>query len=164
WRRLAHLGASRGPRWWVRYSPPFFGLAAAALLPNARRAVASNLRRIRGDKGRVRDALDVAHPFTTYAGCLAESLANGPNNAAAHLRKGGFVAIQLDRTPPGMRARAVTLFGAPGSIPEGPLRLAAAARVPIVPMFCARLGFRQYVIQLSEPFFVTSRASADLDL
>ena len=28
WRRLAHWGASRGPEWWVRYSPPVFGWAA----------------------------------------------------------------------------------------------------------------------------------------
>jgi KDO2-lipid IV(A) lauroyltransferase len=81
WRRLAHLGASRGPEWWVRYSPPFFGLAAALLVPGARRAVRDNLRRVRGRRAPLREALDVAHTFTSYAGCLAEVLASGSKNA-----------------------------------------------------------------------------------
>jgi KDO2-lipid IV(A) lauroyltransferase len=251
WRRLAYLGASRGPRWWVRYSPPFFGLAAAALLPGARRAVGANLRRVRGEANAMRHALDVAHTFTTYAGCLAESLSNGSKNVEspdvialgeahlvkalsggrgavfvtahtagwdivgplvmlhharevllvmeaerdgaarrlhdearrasglsvvhvgddplaslsllAHLRRGGIVALQLDRVPPGMRAREVVMFGGPAHVPEGPLRLAQAAGVPIVPLFCARLGFRRYLIELTEPVYVRTRSSAELD-
>ena len=43
WRKLAHWGASKGPEWWVRYSPPVFGWAAAMLVPEARRAVIANL-------------------------------------------------------------------------------------------------------------------------
>jgi KDO2-lipid IV(A) lauroyltransferase len=74
WRRLAHAGASRGPEWFRRYAPPLFGLAFAAALPNVRHAIASNLRRVRGDTGRVREAIDVARTFASYASCLAEAL------------------------------------------------------------------------------------------
>ncbi len=81
WRRLARLGAMHLPVFWVRHSPAFFGLAAAALVPSARRAVAANLERSRGASGRIRRALDVAHTFTTYAGCLAEGLSSGSPNA-----------------------------------------------------------------------------------
>jgi lauroyl/myristoyl acyltransferase len=81
WRRLARFGAAHMPLWWMRYSPPLFGLAAAALVPEARRAVAQNLLRVRGPKGPVRDALDVADTFATYASCLSETLAYGSKNA-----------------------------------------------------------------------------------
>ena len=81
-RRLAYLGAAHGPRWWLRYSPPFFGLAAAALLPSARRAIHDSLRRARGEVGALRDAVDIGSTFATYAGCLAEGLAQGSANFA----------------------------------------------------------------------------------
>jgi lauroyl/myristoyl acyltransferase len=77
---MAALGARRFPRWWMRYSPPVFGLAAAALMPDARRAVRENLERIRGPASRWRDALETAETFTTYASCLTESLAQGSKN------------------------------------------------------------------------------------
>jgi phosphatidylinositol dimannoside acyltransferase len=77
---MARFGASRMPEWWMRYSPPFFGLAAAAFVPRARKAVLSNLRRIRGPKTPLRDALEVAETFTTYACCLSEALAFGSKN------------------------------------------------------------------------------------
>src|SRR3954463_13845422 len=76
WRRLAHWGASRGPEWWVRYSPPVFGCAAAALVPSARQAVLRNLRRIRGPASAATDARDVLATFSNYASCLAEVLSN----------------------------------------------------------------------------------------
>jgi phosphatidylinositol dimannoside acyltransferase len=235
----------------MRYSPPFFGLAAAALLPSARRAISASLRRTRGSAGPVRDAIDVARTFATYAGALAEGLASGSKNAQTpratvhgerhleglrrgvgavvvtahtagweivgpmlssdtgapimlamqaerderaralhdesrrarglqvahvggdplaslpllrHVRGGGVAALQLDRIPPGMRAREVRLFGAPGKIPEGPLRIAQLAGVPILPIFCARLGFNAYEIEISAPVDVPRRASpAELD-
>lgn len=73
-RRLAHLGASRGPEWLRRYSPPLFGCAAALAIPKARQAVLANLRRIRGKASPARDAIDVARTFSGYASCLAEVL------------------------------------------------------------------------------------------
>ena len=82
WRRLAAMGARRFPRWWMRYSPPIFGLAAAIAMPTARRAVRRNLERIRGPAPRWRDTLETAQTFTTYASCLSETLARGSKNEA----------------------------------------------------------------------------------
>jgi lauroyl/myristoyl acyltransferase len=251
WRRLARFGAARGPEWWVRYSPPVFGLAAAVLAPSARRAVRANLARVRGERGVLRDSLDVARTFTTYAGCLAEVLSGGSKNerlpdavlcgqhnldvalekaaglvvVTAHtagwesvgplltrqhghevtmvmtpepddgarqmqdgaraaaglrvahvgdvlgslallqaLRRGGAVALQIDRFPPAIRTRRVSLLGAPGAIPEGPLRLAAASGAPIVPVFTARSGYRSYLIDVRPPVFLPRRPTdAQLD-
>ncbi len=240
WRKLARLGAARGPEWWVRYSPAFFGVAAAVAVPQARRRVQSNLVRVRGPRNPLRDVIDVARTFATYAGCLAEVLSNdsknerratavlrgdhnittarargkgivlvtahtagwevlGPllqrrnrhnldvvmvmkpeadeaarklhdgarlaaGNKVSHvgdpfaslellreLRKGSIVALQLDRVPPGMKTRAVTLFGQPDVIPEGPLRLAAVSGAPLFPMFSARTGYREYVVDARPP-------------
>jgi KDO2-lipid IV(A) lauroyltransferase len=255
WRRLAHLGASRGPEWWVRFSPPVFGIAAAIAVPSARRAVRANLRRLRGEGGPLRDALDVGRTFATYASCHAEVLSHGSKNAreptatvlgranvdaalgddarasgavivTAHtagwetvgpllrrdkrrdvimvmaregdaramelhdaaraaaglkvvhvgdplsslvllreLRRGAVVAIQIDRVPRELRTRAVSFLGGPGAIPEGPLRLAAAAGAPILPLFCARVGYRDYLIDARPPIVLPPRPTeADLDL
>ena len=82
WRRMASLGAQRLPSWWVRYTPPVFGVAAAVALPDARRAVRSNLRRIRGPRPLYRDVIDTTRTFASYAGCLAETLASGSKNDA----------------------------------------------------------------------------------
>jgi KDO2-lipid IV(A) lauroyltransferase len=46
-----------------------------------------------------------------------------------------------------MRTRQVTMFGERAGVPEGPLRLAALTGAPIVPVFCARVGYRRYVLQ-----------------
>ena len=67
------------------------------------------------------------------------------------LRRGGVVAMQLDRTPPGMRTVPVRLFDADGALPEGPFLLARLARVPLLPIFCARTGFRRYRIVIHPP-------------
>lgn len=79
-RKLAMLGAAKGPEWLLRYSPPLIGLAAMALVPDARRAVLRNLHRMRGKKPPYEDALDVARTFGAYAGSLAEALASGSKN------------------------------------------------------------------------------------
>jgi phosphatidylinositol dimannoside acyltransferase len=254
WRQLAHWGASRGPEWWVRYSPPVFGWAAAALVPSARRAVVRNLHRIRGPASMTTDVREVLATFSNYASCLAEVLSNdspdGPrppettihneecvHNASAlgrgivmvtahtagwesvgpvlardqglkmmivmqaepdqraqslqddarrragvtivhvgddplaalpllrHLRSpGGVVALQLDRFAEGMRTREVDLLGQKTRMPEGPLRLAQVSGAPIVPVFCARIGHRRYVIDLHEGRTVSRHASeAELD-
>ena len=253
WRRLAHLGASRGPEWWVRYSPPVFGWAAAALVPSARRAVLRNLQRIRGPAAASRDAREVLETFATYASCLAEVLSNdaqsGPRHpetthrnvehvASArahgkgiimvtahtagwetvgpavarnqglemmiamqreadegaralhdearkragieivhvgddalaplpllrHLRQGNVVALQIDRVAPGMRTRDVDFLGERTKMPEGPLRLAQVSGAPILPVFCARIGYRRYVVELYESRLVPRHATqAELD-
>ncbi len=73
WRRLARWG-SRGPEWFVRVAPPVVGLVACAVAGGRRRAIAENLRRVRGRRGPVREATEVAQTFVTYASCLAEVL------------------------------------------------------------------------------------------
>jgi KDO2-lipid IV(A) lauroyltransferase len=82
WRRMASMGAQRLPSWWVRWSPPVFGAAAAVALPGARRAVRSNLEKIRGPRPLYRDVIDTTRTFAAYAGCLAETLATGSKNDA----------------------------------------------------------------------------------
>jgi lauroyl/myristoyl acyltransferase len=83
WRRMAAMGARRFPAWWVRYSPPVFGVAAAVALPKARRAVRTNLQRIRGPRPFLRDVIDTTQTFAAYAGCLAETLSMGSKNHVA---------------------------------------------------------------------------------
>ena len=74
------------------------------------------------------------------------------------LRDGGVVAMQVDRVPAGMSARAVMLFGRPGAIPEGPLRLAQLTGAPIVPVFSARIGHGRYAVYIREPVIVLRHA------
>jgi len=77
----------------------------------------------------------------------------------AHLRKGGVVAIQVDRLPAGMRGRNVELFGRPWAIPEGPLMLSALSGAPIVPTFTRRLGYLAYDIDSLPPIRLPRRPS-----
>lgn len=68
-----------------------------------------------------------------------------------HLRAGGVAAFQLDRSAPSARALDVTLFGRPFAVPEGPFRIAALARVPVLPLFAARTGYFSYQIEIGAP-------------
>jgi KDO2-lipid IV(A) lauroyltransferase len=242
WRRAARWG-SRGPEWFVRVAPPIIGVAICAFATERRHAIADNLRRIRGPRGALTDAVDVARTFATYASCLTEVLGGAPAaetlvkgelhiddaladgrgvllvtahtagwevvgpilardrnlditiveaaepDAAANaiqdearqaravrvarvgddpfsalplirqLREGRVVALQIDRAPPGLRTRAVRLFGQPGAVPEGPLRLASLSGAPIVPVFVARTGHRRYEVISSAPIRLARGAS-----
>jgi phosphatidylinositol dimannoside acyltransferase len=81
-----------------------------------------------------------------------------------HLRRGGIVAVQVDRLPRGMRGQEVQLFGRPWSMPEGPLQLAAVSGAPILPVFTSRRGFMDYQVHIAPPIHVPRRPSAaDLD-
>jgi KDO2-lipid IV(A) lauroyltransferase len=81
-----------------------------------------------------------------------------------HLQRGGVVALQLDRAVPGMRTRKVPLLGTEGEVPEGPFRLAALSGAPMLPIFCARRGHREYLVEVFEAVRVPRRASeAELD-
>ena len=48
WRRVMRAGIENGPEPFVRYSPPLWGLAFWAGLPEARKIVRDNLRRVFG--------------------------------------------------------------------------------------------------------------------
>src|SRR5262245_16718527 len=74
WRRAMAAGVTFGPHAWVRYSPPVFGLAFGAVLPEKRDVVRSNLRRVRGPRPAWREMVDVAAVFSNYASCLTEAL------------------------------------------------------------------------------------------
>jgi phosphatidylinositol dimannoside acyltransferase len=81
-----------------------------------------------------------------------------------HLKQEDVVAMQIDRVPPGMRARAVTLCGQPFQVPEGPLTIAALSGAPIMPVFTRRLGFMHYEAKVLPPIHVPRRPTpADLD-
>jgi phosphatidylinositol dimannoside acyltransferase len=68
-----------------------------------------------------------------------------------HLRQGGVAAFQLDRSSPSARSLRARLFGRPFVVPEGPFRVAALARVPVLPLFASRAGYFSYSIELGEP-------------
>jgi KDO2-lipid IV(A) lauroyltransferase len=82
-----------------------------------------------------------------------------------HLKKKrGVVALQLDRVAPGMRTRRVRFLDEEGGIPEGALKLAQLTGAPILPVFCARVAHRRYLIAAYEPRVVPRRATEkDLD-
>jgi KDO2-lipid IV(A) lauroyltransferase len=67
-----------------------------------------------------------------------------------HLKRGGVVAFQLDRTPPSARVLDAELFGRVFQVPEGPFRLASIARVPVVPLFAHRQGYYSYGVEVFE--------------
>jgi len=75
-----------------------------------------------------------------------------------HLRSGGILALQLDRLPEGMRRRSVRFLGGDSALPEGPFRLAAMTGAPLLPVFCARLGYRKYLIESHPPIHVSRHA------
>ena len=76
-----------------------------------------------------------------------------------HLRKGGVVAVQIDRLPQGVRGRKGLFFGEPFDIPEGPLRLAAVSGAPLVPVFTRRLGYMEYEVEAGSPIRLGRRPS-----
>jgi KDO2-lipid IV(A) lauroyltransferase len=81
-----------------------------------------------------------------------------------HVRAGGVAALQVDRVPRGMKARAVRIFGLSSRIPEGPLRLAQLSGAPIVPIFAVRTHYRRYLVHTFAPVTLPRRASdAEID-
>ncbi len=78
-----------------------------------------------------------------------------------HVKKGGIVAMKLDRVSPGMRTREVTFLGEPFRVPEGPLQLAALTGAPIVPVFSRRLGFLEYQTINTPPIALPRRPSEE---
>ncbi len=75
-----------------------------------------------------------------------------------HLRKGGVVAIQIDRVPPGTRGVDVEFLGAPSSLPVGPLQLAGLSGAPILAVLGRRLGFLEYVVDVGGGWTLPRRA------
>ena len=76
-----------------------------------------------------------------------------------HLRNGGIVAVQLDRMPEVSRSLSALLFNREFEIPRGPFQLASLASVPIIPVFCARIGYYNYEIHVNAPIRVARRSN-----
>lgn len=93
-RRLAHLGARRGPLWFLKLSPKPIGAAFGLLLPDVRRRMVSNLRRVHGTRSRLREQVDALRTFANYAACLAEALAAGRHDARTKLRVSGEAGLR----------------------------------------------------------------------
>ncbi len=77
WRRALMAGVEHGPEPFVRYSPPMFGLAFAAALPEMRARVRDNLRLILGERSGLDEARDIARVFSTYASAMTETMMVG---------------------------------------------------------------------------------------
>jgi lauroyl/myristoyl acyltransferase len=80
------------------------------------------------------------------------------------LRRGDFVALAGDRARRGMATTTVSMFGRRTELPIGPLALARAAQVPLVPVFLFRRGLRRYRFVAREPFAVARTADRQRDL
>jgi KDO2-lipid IV(A) lauroyltransferase len=70
------------------------------------------------------------------------------------LGRGEIVGLQGDRPRAGGRTLPVTLFGRPYTLPEGPVALARAAGVPILPVYTLREGRRRYTVVFDDPIEV----------
>jgi predicted LPLAT superfamily acyltransferase len=70
--------------------------------------------------------------------------------ARACIERGEVVAILADRTPPSGAGRSceVAFLGGRAAIPQGPFRLAAALRCPLLFMVALRTGERAYAIDV----------------
>lgn len=75
-----------------------------------------------------------------------------------HLRRGGVVAIQIDRVPEGTRGFEVDFLGARSSLPVGPLQLAGLSGAPILAVLGRRIGFLDYVVDVSGGWTLPRRA------
>ena len=82
------------------------------------------------------------------------------------LRRGEIVALQGDRPRNGGRTADVPLFGRTFPVPIGPVALARAAGVPILPVFVFREGRKRYRCSLRPPIRVGGGSSrqAEIDL
>lgn len=79
---------------------------------------------------------------------------------ATHVRRGGAIALQIDRVPPGMKARPALFFGKPWLVPIGPFQIAQVTGAPVIPVFTARVGFAHHLVRSDAPIMVPRRANA----
>ncbi|WP_437820924.1 lysophospholipid acyltransferase family protein [Sorangium sp. So ce1078] len=108
------------------------------------------------------DARAIQDAARQRAGVQVVHIGDGPLDALPllkHLQRGGVVAMQIDRVPPGMRSREVAFLGARWRAPEGPIALAAMSGAPILPVFTHRLGFLEYEAVVAPPIWLARRAS-----
>lgn len=104
-RRLAHWGALSGPRRFLQYGPASIGALFGVALPEVRRRVVRNLRRVHGARGAVVEQLDAVETVANYAACFAEAIGSqrqdtvprvtvhGQERLHAALARGGVVLV-----------------------------------------------------------------------
>jgi lauroyl/myristoyl acyltransferase len=88
-RRMAHWGALEGPKALLRFSPKPIGAAFGLALPDVRRRIVSNLRRVHGRRGALREQLDAVSTLANYAACFAEAMAASREGAAPRVNVTG---------------------------------------------------------------------------
>ncbi len=137
----AHVGSFEAMRLLAGQSP--VGVTVLMHEANAARiaSVVDQLERIRPRAGRVRIA-------QVTPGSFSHLIA-----ARKQVAAGGVVAILADRMPPGARDGGVRVqfLGRDARLPDGPLRLAALLRCPVVTMSALRSGPRRYRVEV-RPF------------
>lgn len=79
------------------------------------------------------------------------------------LRRGEFVAMQVDRPRSGGKTLPAILFGRPFPLPAGPFVLARSAGAPMVPSFAIREGRRRYRVFFRPPIEVPRTADRGAD-
>jgi lauroyl/myristoyl acyltransferase len=80
------------------------------------------------------------------------------------LRRNEIVALQGDRPRCGGRVAEISLFGRSYSVPVGPVALARAADVPILPVFVFREGRKRYRCSLRSPIRVRDSGDRQANL
>ena len=80
------------------------------------------------------------------------------------LREGEVVALQGDRPRSGGRTAILSLFGRPYPLPVGPVALARAAGVPILPVFVFREGRLRYRCSMRQPIRVATTGDRHADV
>jgi KDO2-lipid IV(A) lauroyltransferase len=88
-RRMAHWGALKGPEAFVRLSPKPIGAVFGLALPDVRRRIVSNLRRVHGHRGALREQLDAMSTLANYAACFAEAMAAAREDLAPQVKVTG---------------------------------------------------------------------------
>src|SRR3954469_24570648 len=84
-RRMAHWGALKGPESLVRFGPKPIGAAFGVALPEVRRRIVRNLRRVHGRRGAFREQLDAVETLANYAACFTEAIASEREDAKPHV-------------------------------------------------------------------------------
>lgn len=79
----------------------------------------------------------------------------------AALRRGEAVGMQGDRALGTDGDVVVDFFGRPAAFPVGPFRLAAAARVPLVPAFCTMGAGGAYDVEVHAPLVIPRGSEQD---
>jgi KDO2-lipid IV(A) lauroyltransferase len=104
-RRLAHWGALSGPRPFLQYSPAPIGALFGLALPEVRRRVVRNLRRVHGPRAAFVEQLEAVQTVANYAACFAEAIGSqrrdaeprvhvhGQERLHAALSRGGAILV-----------------------------------------------------------------------